>query len=99
TEAMTLAMNKGRELDADLVMATDPDADRVGVAVKDDEGEFLLLNGNQIFSLLAEYVLGSYKAAGNSFDDSYIVKTIVATNLIREIAARYEGRSEERRGG
>lgn len=89
TEAMTLAMNKGRELDADLVMATDPDADRVGVAVKDNEGNFMLLNGNQIFSLLTEYVLSSYKASGKSFENSYMVKTIVTSNLIQEIAARY----------
>ncbi|TCK80643.1 phospho-sugar mutase [Albibacterium bauzanense] len=88
-DAMMLATNKGKELDADVVMATDPDADRVGVAVKDTEGVFQLLNGNQIFSLLAEYVLGSYKDKGQSFKDHYIVKTIVTSNLILEIAKKY----------
>lgn len=88
-EAMKLAINKGQEIDADLVMATDPDADRVGVAVKDTKGDFVLLNGNQIFSLLAEYVLRSHQGSGRSFDNSYIVKTIVTSNLILEIAKKY----------
>jgi len=89
-DAMTLAMNKGKELDADLVMATDPDADRVGVAVKNADGEFQLLNGNQIFALLTEYVLRSLKKSGKSFENCYIVKTIVTSNLIQEIAKKYE---------
>jgi len=88
-DAMMLATRKGEELDADIVMATDPDADRVGIAVKDLDGAFQLLNGNQIFSLLAEYVLGSYKKSGQSLEGRYIVKTIVTSNLILEIAKRY----------
>ena len=89
-DAMALAMKEGEKLDADIVMATDPDADRVGVAVKNLEGEYQLLNGNQIFSLLAEYVLRSHHAAGKSFASSYIVKTIVTSNLIQEIAKKYK---------
>lgn len=88
-EAMKLAIAKGQAIDADLVMATDPDADRVGVAVKNKDGDFVLLNGNQIFSLLAEYVLRSLQESGRSFDNSYIVKTIVTSNLIQEIARKY----------
>lgn len=88
-EAMKLAIAKGQAIDADLVMATDPDADRVGVAVKNKDGDFVLLNGNQIFSLLAEYVLRSLQESGRSFDNSYIVKTIVTSNLIQEIARNY----------
>lgn len=89
-DALALAIADAERLDADLVMATDPDADRVGVAVKNRQGEFELLNGNQIFALLAEYVLSSLKKAGNSFKDSYIVKTIVTTNLVEEIAKHYQ---------
>jgi len=88
-DAMTLAMNKGKDLDADLVMATDPDADRVGVAIKNLDGEFQLINGNQIFSLLVEYVLRSLKISGKSFENSYVVKTIVTSNLIQEIAKKF----------
>lgn len=88
-DALALAIADAERLDADLVMATDPDADRVGVAIKNDQGEFQLLNGNQIFALLAEYVLSSLKKAGRTFDNSYIVKTIVTTNLVEEIARHY----------
>ncbi|MFB5946695.1 phospho-sugar mutase [Albibacterium profundi] len=89
-DALALAIADAERLDADLVMATDPDADRVGVAIKNDRGDFQLLNGNQIFALLAEYVLSSLQKAGRSFDNSYIVKTIVTTNLVEEIAKHYQ---------
>lgn len=84
-EAMTLAKKKGQELDADVVMATDPDADRVGLAVKNHKGEMQLLNGNQIGSLLIYYVLSSKKALAALRDNDFIVKTIVTSNLMTAI--------------
>jgi len=85
-EALTLAMNKAKEIDADLVLATDPDADRVGIAVKNNEGEFVLLNGNQTGSLLINYLLTAWEEKGKLDGDQYIVKTIVTSNLIEAIA-------------
>ena len=84
-EAMTMAKQLGQKLDADIVMATDPDADRVGLAVKNNEGQMQLLNGNQIGSLLTYYVLSSKKEKCELDDTDYIVKTIVTTNLIADI--------------
>lgn len=84
-EAMTMAKQKGQALDADVVMATDPDADRVGLAVKNHKGEMQLLNGNQIGSLLIYYVLSSKKAKGDLRDNDFIVKTIVTSNLMTDI--------------
>ncbi|GGC59698.1 phosphoglucomutase [Pedobacter quisquiliarum] len=86
-EAMTLALQKAQEIDADLVLATDPDADRVGIAVKNNGGEFELLNGNQTGSLLIHYLLNAWEEKGKLTGDQYIVKTIVTTNLIDAIAA------------
>lgn len=85
-EAMTLALKKAAEIDADLVLATDPDADRVGIAVKNNDGEFVLLNGNQTGSLLIHYLLSAWEEKGKLDGNQYIVKTIVTTNLIEEIA-------------
>lgn len=87
-EAMTLALEKAREVDADLVMATDPDADRVGIAVKNLQGEFVLLNGNQTGSLLIYYLLNAWKKAGKITGNEYVVNTIVTTDLINRIAER-----------
>ena len=88
-DAMALAKRKGEELDADLVLATDPDADRVGIAVKNDKGSFQLLNGNQIGSLLVYYVLSSKKEQNQLNNNPYVVKTIVTTNLQAEIANHF----------
>ncbi|MES2827026.1 MAG: phospho-sugar mutase [Bacteroidota bacterium] len=85
-EALTLALKKAQEIDADLVLATDPDADRVGIAVKNNEGEFVLLNGNQTGSLLINYLLTAWQEKGKLDGNQYIVKTIVTTNLIEAIA-------------
>jgi len=85
-EALTLAMNKAKEIDADLVLATDPDADRVGIAVKDNDGEWVLLNGNQTGSLLINYLLTAWQERGKLDGNQFIVKTIVTSNLIEEIA-------------
>ncbi len=89
-EAMSIAKQKGQELDADLVMATDPDADRVGLAVKNHKGEFQLLNGNQIGSLLTYYVLSCKQDKGELRDNDYIVKTIVTSNLISDIGSSFD---------
>lgn len=85
-DAMALAKKMGEEIDADLVLATDPDADRVGIAVKNDCGQFQLLNGNQIGSLLIYYVLSTKSELKQLGSNPYIVKTIVTTNLESEIA-------------
>ena len=85
-DAMALAKKKGEEVDADLVLATDPDADRVGIAVKNNKGQFQLLNGNQIGSLLIYYVLSAKSELKQLGANPYIVKTIVTTNLESEIA-------------
>ncbi len=94
-EAMSMAMEKGREIDADVVMATDPDADRVGVAIKLPSGEFQLINGNQIGSLLTYYVLSSKKDLGQLKSNQYIVKTIVTSNLFSDIAKSFGVKSYE----
>ncbi|KYG82830.1 phospho-sugar mutase [Roseivirga echinicomitans] len=89
-EAMTLALIKAKELDADLVMATDPDADRVGMAAKNDQGEFELLNGNQAASLLVYYLLRKWKENGKLNGNQMIIKTIVTTDLLTRIAEKFE---------
>lgn len=85
-EALTLALAKAAEIDADLVLATDPDADRVGIAVKNDDGDFILLNGNQTGSLLINYMLSVWEEKGKLTGNEYIVSTIVTTKLIIDIA-------------
>lgn len=86
-EAMTLALAQAREIDADLVMATDPDADRVGIAVKNNKNEFILLNGNQTGVLLFDYLLNQWEAKGKLKGKEYIIKTVVTTYLIDKMAA------------
>jgi phosphoglucomutase len=85
-EAMTLALNLAKELDADLIMATDPDADRVGIAAKNEKGEFELLNGNQAASLLIYFLLKKWKENGKLNGNQMIIKTIVTTDLLAKIA-------------
>ena len=85
-EALNLALAKAELIDADLVLATDPDADRVGVAVKNNEGKFILLNGNQTGSLLINYLLSAWEQNGKLTGKEYIVSTIVTTKLIEDIA-------------
>jgi len=86
-EALKMAINKAIEIDADLVMATDPDADRVGMAIKNDKGEIILLNGNQAACLLIRYVLTAWEKAGKLDGNQYVVKTVVTSYLIDKIAA------------
>lgn len=89
SEAMTLALAEAVRMDADLVLATDPDADRVGMAIKTGEGAYELLNGNQIGSLLVDYVLSSMAENDLLRPSDYAVKTIVTTGLIADIATHY----------
>ncbi|WP_316760734.1 phospho-sugar mutase [Pedobacter aquatilis] len=84
-DALTLAMNKAKEIDADLVLATDPDADRVGIAVKDNNDEWVLLNGNQTGSLLINYIVSAWEEKGKLTGKEYVVSTIVTTSLIKAI--------------
>ncbi|MGB0985394.1 MAG: phospho-sugar mutase, partial [Saprospiraceae bacterium] len=85
-EALSMSIAKAKEVDADLVMATDPDADRVGTAVKNDKGEFVLLNGNQIACLLIKYMLEAWQKAGKLDGNQYVVKTVVTSYMIDKIA-------------
>jgi len=86
--ALKLALEKADEIDADIVMATDPDADRVGIGVKDNNGNFILLNGNQAASVLIYYLLRKWKENGKLKGKEYIVKTIVTTDLLADIAKK-----------
>ncbi len=85
-EALSLALKKAQEIDAELVMATDPDADRVGIAVKNLHGDFVLLNGNQTGSLIINYMLTAWEKAGKLTGNEYIVSTVVTTQLINRVA-------------
>ena len=87
--AMALAVKKAQEINADLVLATDPDADRVGVAVKNEKGEFILLNGNQAASVFLYYLLTRWHELGKLTGKEFVVKTIVTTELLFEIAKKY----------
>jgi len=86
SEAMSMALEKGKEIDADLIMGTDPDADRVGIGAKNHHGELQLLNGNQTASLLIYYLLSAWKEAGKLTGHQFICKTIVTTDLIDNMA-------------
>ena len=88
-EAMTLGLNLAKSIDADVLMATDPDADRVGVAIKNDSGEFILLNGNQMASLMVYYILKTRDKLGMLKNNQYMVKTIVTTELIDRMCDKY----------
>ncbi len=86
SEAMTLAMEKAREIDADLILGTDPDSDRVGIGAKNHHGELQLLNGNQTASLLIYYLLSAWKDAHKLTGNQFVCKTIVTTDLIDNMA-------------
>lgn len=88
-EAMTLALNMAKDLDADLVMATDPDADRVGIGLKGPDGQFVLMNGNQTATLLFYYMLEAWKTAGKITGKEMIVKTIVTSDILNKMAPDY----------
>lgn len=88
-EALTLAINLAKNIDADIVMASDPDADRVGMACKNDEGEWVLINGNQTCLLFLYYIIKNRVAQGKMKGNEFIVKTIVTTELIKKVADKY----------
>lgn len=88
TAAMEMATKKAAEINADVVMASDPDADRIGVAVKNDKGNYIIVNGNQTALLFIYYIITKMKEAGTLKGNEYIVKTIVSTEMIAEIARR-----------
>jgi phosphoglucomutase len=88
-DALKLAIKKAVETNAELVMATDPDADRLGLAVKNRKGEFILLNGNQTGVILVWYILSQFKEKKKYKGNEYIIKTIVTTDLIERIAEGY----------
>ena len=86
--AMDMAIKKAYEVDADLVMASDPDADRIGVVVKNDKGKYIIVNGNQTALLFIYYIITKMKESGTLKGNEFVVKTIVSTELIAEIARR-----------
>lgn len=88
-EGFELAIGYAKDCGADLIIGTDPDADRVGIIVKDKNGEYQTFTGNQVGALLTEYILSSLKERGELAPDGYVVKTIVTTNLIQSICAEY----------
>ena len=88
--AMQLALDLANKLNADLVMATDPDADRVGAGARNHHGEFELLNGNQMAGLIIYYLLNAWKDAGKLTGNEFVAKTIVTTDLIDRICKRYD---------
>lgn len=85
-EALSMAIDLAKKIDADIVMASDPDADRVGMACKNDKGEWVLINGNQACLLFLYYIIKNRIAMGKMKDDDFIVKTIVTTELIKSVA-------------
>ena len=87
--AMSMAMELAKEKDAELVFATDPDSDRIGLAIRDDRGELVLLNGNQTGSLLTYYILRRWSELGRIDGNQYILKTIVTTQLMGDIAESF----------
>jgi len=86
SEAMSIGLKKAKEIDADILLGTDPDADRVGIAIKDKQGNWLLMNGNQTAVLAFNYVIEARKAKGLAQPNDMVVKTIVTTDMIDRIA-------------
>lgn len=89
-EALSMALAKAKEIDAELVMATDPDADRIGIAVKDLSNDWILLNGNQTAALIIHYMLTAWKNAGKLTGNQYIVKTVVTSYVLDKIADSFD---------
>jgi len=87
--ALRMAIEKASSEGAELVMATDPDADRLGIAIRKPGGEFVLVNGNQTCALLVNYILSQYKERGKYKGNEYIIKTIVTSDLLDSIAESY----------
>lgn len=88
SEAMSIGVKKAKELNADILLGTDPDADRVGIAIKDKQGNWVLMNGNQTAVLAFNYLIEARKAKGIAQANDMVVKTIVTTDMIDNIAAK-----------
>lgn len=88
SEAMSMGLKKAKELDADILLGTDPDSDRVGIAVKNNNGEWVLMNGNQTAVLAFAYMIEARKAKGIAQPNDMVIKTIVTTEMIDEIARK-----------
>src|ERR1700744_2159653 len=88
SEAMSIGLRKAQQIDADILLGTDPDADRVGIGVKDKRGQWTLMNGNQTAVLAFNYMIEARKTKGIAASNDMVVKTIVTTDLIDEIARR-----------
>ncbi len=86
--ALDMAIQRAKATDAELVMATDPDSDRMGIAIKNDEGEWILVNGNQTALIFIYYLIRRWKETGKLKGREYVVKTIVTTEIIKEIAEK-----------
>ena len=91
--AMQMALDLAKDLDADIVLATDPDADRVGLGVKNNQGEWVLLNGNQTAALLTNYLLGARHRAHKLAPNDFMVYTIVTSDVLGDIARYYDVKS------
>ena len=89
SEAMSIGLKKAKEMDADILLGTDPDADRVGIAIKDKQGNWVLMNGNQTAVLAFNYIMEARKTKGVAQKNDMVVKTIVTTDMIDRIAADY----------
>ncbi|MBE9467368.1 MAG: phospho-sugar mutase [Bacteroidetes bacterium] len=89
-EALNMAINKACEIDADIVLATDPDGDRVGIAVKDNNNKFILLNGNQTGALLFNYIISQWHDKNKLTGNEFMVKTIVTSELLTQITNKYD---------
>ncbi|CAA0173226.1 phospho-sugar mutase [Tenacibaculum maritimum] len=89
-EALQMAIDLANEIDADIVIGTDPDSDRVGIAVRDLNGNMKLMNGNQTMSMMTNFLINEWKKKGKLNGKQFIGSTIVSTNLVNEIAKSYE---------
>ncbi len=87
--ALAMAVEKAKEVDADIVMASDPDSDRLGIAIKDDKGEWILVNGNQTALLFTYYLLRRWKELGKLTGSEFMVKTIVTTEVMKDVADKF----------
>src|SRR5678815_1074581 len=85
-ETMSIGLQKAQQLDADILLGTDPDSDRVGIGVKDNHGEWVLMNGNQTAVLAFNYIIEARKAKGIAQSNDMVIKTIVTTDMIDKIA-------------
>lgn len=88
-EALELATKLAEEIDADIVLGTDPDSDRIGIAVRDDKGNMKLLNGNQTMVVMTDFLINQWKKQGKLDGNEFVGSTIVSTNMVNDIAASY----------